>query len=105
MPLKEWLIKKLSQRLSVNQKVIEIVVNEQFTEAFKQTSTSNSIDFSGWGRLVFLPVKANKQYKEYERVAEYFNSQSGLSEEDECRRVLKLKNLNRSMEHLKPKLR
>ena len=60
MPLKEWLIKKVSQKLSVPEKVTEIVVNEQFTEALKQTSTSNSIEFSGFGKIIFLKVKANK---------------------------------------------
>lgn len=107
MPLKEWLIKKVSQKLSVPEKVTEIVVNEQFTEALKQTSTSNSIEFSGFGKIIFLKVKANKlmvHYLETKSVLEKILL--SLDSEDEIRKThMKIATLNKNIEHLKPKLK
>jgi len=83
------------------------VVNEQFTEAFKQTSTSNSIDFAGWGRFVFLPVKAQRTYNGYEEAVGILEKMFDETDDEEFKRVTKLKinTVQKNMEHLKPKLR
>jgi hypothetical protein len=93
--------------LLTNEKVTEIVVNEQFTEALRQTALVNSIEFSGFGRFVLLPVKARKQMEKYMRVKEFLeNELASLDKQEDIDRMLfKLQGLNKNIEHLKPKLR
>jgi len=107
MPLKEWLIKKVSQKLLTPERTVEIIVNEQFTEALKQTSTSNSIEFSGFGKLIFLRVKAQKTMDKYLLVKNILEQQLLSLDGEEGRRNIEMKiaTLNKNIEHLKPKLR
>jgi hypothetical protein len=107
MPLKEWLIKKVSQKLLVPEKITEMIINEQFTEALKQTSIANSIEFSGFGKLIFLKVKAQKTMDKYLMVKGYLENQLLSLDGEEGRKSIELKiaTLNKNIEHLKPKLR
>jgi nucleoid DNA-binding protein len=61
MSHKEWLIKKLSIKIVVSEKIIDAIVNHQFDEANLALKVKNSIEFSGFGKFVFNMNKANKK--------------------------------------------
>lgn len=65
MPLKEFLIKKLALNTLIPESTIKAVVDFQCTEAFKATSEKNTIEFSGFGKLVFNHDKALKRMEKY----------------------------------------
>jgi len=100
MPLKEHLIKKLSLKLNIYEKIIGTVITDQFTEAFRATSTHNSIELSGFGKFVFNQKKAHQQMVKYQE-------QKTLYEEapQDRNTTLRLNTVLKNIEHLKPKLK
>jgi nucleoid DNA-binding protein len=108
MPLKDFLIRKLSQKLNIPERVIDVVITDQFTSAFKATTTCNSIELSGFGKLMFLPKKAAKQMVKYEEQKNIFETAllvPNLTEEAARVINLKLATVQKNIDHLKPKLR
>jgi len=108
MPLKEWLTKKLSQRLNIPEKIIDVVITDQFTSAFRATSNHNSIELSGFGKFLFLPKKAAKQMEKYDAQKDLFESALSVPNiTEEAARVIELKlaTVLKNIDHLKPKLR
>lgn len=65
MPLKEFLIKKLALSSLIPESTIKAVIDFQCTEGFKATAEKNSIEFSGFGKLVFNRDKALKRMEMY----------------------------------------
>lgn len=68
MPLKEFLIKKLALNTLIPESTIKAVIDFQCTEGFKATAEKNSIEFSGFGKLVFNRDKALKRMEDYGRM-------------------------------------
>ncbi len=108
MPLKEFLVKKLSLKLNVSERIIDTVISNQFSTAFQATSHYNTIELSGFGKFTFSQVKAKKAMDKYNsQVALYNsiisdpNSSPALIRNNTLRLATTLKNI----EHLKPKLR
>jgi hypothetical protein len=66
MSHKEWLIKKLSLKLVVSEKIIDAIVNHQFDEANSMIPKKNSIEFSGFGKFVFNLPRAIKRMDKFE---------------------------------------
>ena len=107
MPLKDYLIKKLSLSSNTPERIISTVVNFQFTEAFRATSNHNSIELSGLGKFVFLQKKAHKQMEKYLGQKDLYEGLliRASNTEDENRKLqLKLNTVLKNIEHLKPKL-
>lgn len=108
MPLKEWLIRKLSQKLNIPERTIDVVITDQFTSAFKATSNQNSIELSGFGKFVFNTPKAVKQMVKYEEQKNIFETAllvPNLTEEAARVINLKLTTVQKNIDHLKPKLK
>jgi len=107
MPLKTFLIRKLSLKLNISEKLITTVINHQFTEAFNATSTHNSIEISGFGKFLFNQPKAHKQMIKYEeQLAAYNKLLETSTSEDIIRNVtMRLATTLKNIEHLKPKLK
>jgi nucleoid DNA-binding protein len=106
MPLKEWLVKKLSQQLHIPERIIDTVITDQFTSAFRATSTHNSIELSGFGKFVFNQKKAHRWMDKYESQNVIFKSMLAKADTERDTRVLNLKLdiVHKNIEHLKPKL-
>lgn len=105
MPLKEWLIKRLSQKLNIPELVITTVINDQFVSAFKATSTHNSIELSGFGKFTFNMKKANKQMDKYNAQKTMLEvALSTCDPEDNRNLSMRLNTVNKNIEHLKPKI-
>lgn len=108
MPLKEFLVKKLSHKLNIPEKIIDIVITDQFTSAFRATSTHNSIELSGFGKFVFNMPKANKYMNKYLSQISTFTkmlNNPANTEKDTKMAQLQLNIATKNIEHLKPKLR
>ena len=103
MPLKEYLIKKLSLKLNISEKIIGTVITDQFTEAFRATSTHNSIELSGFGKFVFNQKKAHQQMVKYQE-QKVILEEALLSSEDQRNITLRLNTVLKNIDHLKPKL-
>jgi hypothetical protein len=90
----------------VSERIIETVITNQFTTAFQATSHHNEIEISGFGKFLFLQVKARKQMNKY--LAQKQMYETMLLTDDTPEKVrntqLRLKTTLKNIEHLKPKL-
>ena len=80
MSVKEWLIKKLAIRILIPEKVINVVITDQFDQANEALKTNAQVEISGFGKYVFNRKKAEK------RMASYLDQKEDITE--------KLKNPN-----------
>jgi len=101
------MIKKLSLKLLIPEKTIDLVITNQLTSAFQATSTHNSIELSGFGKFVFHQKKAHQQMEKYQAQKLAYESliQSAATLEAKQNATWRLNTVLRNIEHLKPKLR
>jgi hypothetical protein len=107
MPLKEYLIKRLSLKLNISERIIDIVITDQFTSAFRATSTHNSIELSGLGKFVFNMPKAQRYMNKYLSQISLFTTQLSsptITERESKALTLKIGTATKNIDHLKPKL-
>jgi nucleoid DNA-binding protein len=107
MTLKEFFIKKTSLKLKQSERIVELVISNQFTSLFQATSTHNSIELSGFGKFTFLQKKAHRQMDKYESQLKAFEEKLSTSSTPEEQKNLQMRinTVNKNIEHLKPKLR
>ena len=107
MPLKEFLVKKLSLKLNTSERIIDTVISHQLTSAFQATSHHNEIELSGFGKFIFSQHKAHKQMQKYtEQLAAYDKLLKHPDSTPEIIRntLLRIRTTTKNIEHLKPKL-
>lgn len=107
MQLKEFLVKKLSLKLNVSERIIDTVITNQFSSAFQATSHHNTIELSGFGKFTFNQTKAHKIMGKYITLSEQCNaiiSDPSSSPDDKRKASLRLNTITKNIEHLKPKL-
>jgi hypothetical protein len=61
MSHKEYLVRALSIKLAMSEKIVEAVVNHQFQSANEAMDVNHSLELSGFGRIVFNNKKAIKK--------------------------------------------
>jgi hypothetical protein len=79
MSHKEYLVRALSIKLAVSEKIIETVVNHQFQSANEAMDTNHSLEFSGFGRIIFNNKKAIKKLAALEAKLEKAQKQLELN--------------------------
>ena len=107
MPLKEFLIKKLSLKLNMSERIIDTVISHQFSSAFQATAHHNEIEISGFGKFIFSKIKADKQMAKYlSQKAMYENDISNpLSSPEKVKKsTIRLHTIIKNIENLKIKL-
>ena len=62
LSVKDYLIRKMAVKLLKSEKTIEAVINHQFTSANSALLKHNSLELSGFGKLLFNVKKANKKF-------------------------------------------
>lgn len=70
--LRERWIRKIVVDAAIPQKVVEAVLRYEFEGVVKATETCDSIEISGFGRLMFYEKKAHKLLKKYNEQIELF---------------------------------
>jgi len=61
LSVKDFLIRTLSVKLAMNNKVIEAVINHQFQAANDALDSNISVEISGFGKFVFNEKKADRK--------------------------------------------
>ena len=108
MTLKEWIIRNMSTRMNIQERIIESVVNHQFSSALDAIKEDKeTIEFSGFGKFCFNRKKVGKKMQKMlamkEQLEEYMNDENGTPQRKHtC--AMKLVTLNKDIELLKPKL-
>lgn len=61
MSHKDFLIRTLAVKMSVNEKMIEVIVNHQFQSANEAMDLNHSIELSGFGKFMLNVKKAHRK--------------------------------------------
>lgn len=107
LSVKEYLIRKMSIKLNTSEKVIDAVITHQFQSATLALTNKNSVEISGFGKLLFNEKKAHKKMEKLlsqKEVFERIANDETLSERKRASASLKLKNTLETIDSLKPKL-
>lgn len=107
MSIKDFLIRKLAISLLTEEKVIEAVVNHQFTSALNATQTNKEIEISGFGKIFFNEKKAASKIKKQVEKIEYFSNQLSLPNNSPARTASLTNKLNNTitlLESLTPRI-
>lgn len=107
MSVKDYLIRKMSVKMMMSEKLIESVINHQFQSANQALQENNSVEISGFGKFYFNNKKAERRMNKLLDKKEFFEKQlqkEGLSEQKKLSFANKLNNTILSIEALKPKL-
>lgn len=86
MSHKEYLVRALSVKLAMSEKLIETVVNHQFQSANEAMDVNHSLELSGFGRIIFNNKKAIKKLAGYEKKLEKAKQQLELNTSTEADR-------------------
>lgn len=88
----------------IPESVIEMVVNHQFSEVINATEKYNSVEISGFGKLLLNKGKAIRRMWKYENTKKLYDRQLLTDLTPAKKRTLesKLKTLTENMEALKP---
>jgi len=107
LSVKDYLIRKMAVKLLKSEKVIESVINHQFTSTNNALLTNNSVEISGFGKFFFNTKKAYKKLDKMFAQKEALQRQLVNPEVSEKRKDTaraKLSSLEIAIEILKPKI-
>lgn len=107
MSVKEWIIKRMSIKLVISEKIIDQVVTHQFDSANDALNVNKSIEISGFGKFYFNEKKAKTQYNKLLAIQTAYNNMLLDDKITEVKRnavILKLNILSTSIKTLKPKI-
>jgi nucleoid DNA-binding protein len=107
LSVKDYIIRKMAVKLLKSEKVIESVINHQFTSTNNALLTNNSVEISGFGKFFFNTKKAYKKLDKMFAQKEALQRQLVNPEVSEKRKDTaraKLSSLEIAIEILKPKI-
>jgi nucleoid DNA-binding protein len=106
LSVKDWIIRNLSGKMMISERIIEAVINTQFEQAYEAMKTQETLEFSGFGKLIFNKRKAFIKMEKYKRIKAAYEKQllSPITEQKRKNTEIRLKNLERDIELLNIKL-
>lgn len=106
MSVKDYLMRKQSVRTNKPLKIIEAVIEHQLQGANEALKDKNSIELSGFGKLIFNIKKAQKKLEKQYSKERWFSKEllNDLSDTKRKSVELKLENTRKAIESIKPKL-
>lgn len=107
LSVKDYIIRKLSIKMKLTEKVIDNVVTHQFSSANEALVKNKSVEISGFGKFVFNDKKAiSKMAKLHIQKGIFENMVNSveLSEQRKASAMVKLQNVLLMIETLKPKI-
>lgn len=107
LSIKDWLVRKLSVKMMLSEKLIDTVVTHQFSEANIALSTNHSVEISGFGKFYFNNKKAHKTMEKLlskEKMFQAILDDHTISEQKRISTQNKLTNTIAAIIILKPKL-
>lgn len=106
LPIKDFLIRKMSVKLNISETIIDAIVSHQFKNANEALKSNNTIEFSGLGKFIFNEKKALKRLKKSEDIEASYIKMLSSQLTDVKRKYIetKLKSIREYIETLKPKI-
>jgi nucleoid DNA-binding protein len=107
LSIREYLVRTLAPKLLVSEKVIDQVIVHQFSEANAAMSNNESLELSGFGKLLFNKKKAYKKMEKFMSQKALFEAMIQNPDTSEQRRhaaKLKLNTVLNNIDVLKPKI-
>jgi len=107
LSVKDYIIRKMSIKMKLTEKVIDNVVTHQFSSANEALVSNKSVEVSGFGKFIFNDKKAiSKMAKLHiqKGIFENMVNSAELSEQRKASAMVKLQNALLAIETLKPKI-
>ena len=106
MSHKEYLVRALSIKLAMSEKIVEAVVNHQFQSANEAMDVNHSLELSGFGRIVFNNKKAMKKLAALEAKLERTQKQLNANTTTDVKKIQDaIEVLEKQIRLLKPKIK
>ena len=108
LSVKDYIIRKMSIKMKLTEKVIDNVVTHQFSSANEALVSNKSVEVSGFGKFIFNDKKAiSKMAKLHiqKGIFENMVNSAELSEQRKASAMVKLQNALLAIETLKPKIK
>ena len=105
MSHKEYLVRALSIKLAMSEKIVEAVVNHQFQSANEAMDVNHSLELSGFGRILFNNKKAIKKLAALEAKLERTKKQLDNNNADVKKIQDAIEVLEKQIRLLKPKIK
>jgi nucleoid DNA-binding protein len=107
LTMKEYIVRKLAVKMMLSEKLIDVVITDQFSEANKALKTNDSVEISGFGKFLFNHKKAQKKMEKMlgqKATLERQLANPELSEQKRRSNSMKLESLLLAIETLKPRI-
>lgn len=107
LTMREYIVRTLAPKLLISEKVVDAVIVHQFSEANLALKDNESIELSGFGKLLFNKKKAQKKMEKFlsqKAVFEAMINNPNITEQKRHAAQLKLNTVLNNIEVLKPKL-
>ena len=107
LPIKEFIIRRLTVDLGIPESTIRTVVEDTFTKAIKATATNKSVEIAGWGTFYFSDKKAQKMVEKYKSQISLFSEmleKEGLPQRQRNSAEAKLAVAKKNLEELLPRI-
>ena len=104
---KDFIIRRLSVNLGIQESVIRTVIDDMFAKAIKATATHKSVEIAGWGTFYFSDVKAAKMVEKYRSQIDLFSKlleNPTLSQRQRNNAEAKLSVAKKNLEELLPRI-
>jgi len=108
MSVRDYLVRTLAVKLMIPEKTIDAIVVNQFHEANAALQGNDTIEISGFGKLIFNQKKAQKKMEKLLSKDRVFREIIANPETSETKRqsaINKLNNNTLGIETLKPKIK
>lgn len=104
---KDWFIKQIATEENLEIAVVRAIIEHQFNSAYENLQTCNSLEFSGFGRLLFNVKKAEKKMQKFKEQQKLFSEmliKEGVSEQQKRSAYFKLMSAERNIRFLSNKV-
>lgn len=104
LSMKDYLVRTLAVKLRIPEKTLDAVISHQFNSANEAMLTNNSIEISGFGKLLFNKKKAEKKMVDLLRIKGHLENKLNTPEGNTPQNRVKLESVMQNIATLKPKL-
>lgn len=107
LSMRDYLVRKMAVKLMIPEKTIDAVIVHQFQSANTALATNDSVELSGFGKLLFNRKKAIKQLQNYKEMLGHYQRHLQASDLTEAKRnniVARIASATEAIETLSTKL-
>lgn len=90
MQLKDWLIRKTSHGLSIDEPLVEAVISHQFKSMLEAMKSNDTVEVSGFGKFIFNNRMCQRKIAKIDNILKSCHQQL-IDEADNPKRVERIK--------------